>query len=40
MKLALLADIHGNYVALEECLNYIDNNNFDGGAFAEIVTIQ
>ncbi|MDD4493099.1 MAG: YfcE family phosphodiesterase [Eubacteriales bacterium] len=33
MKLALLSDIHGNYVALEECLKYIDNNNFDGVVF-------
>lgn len=33
MKLALLSDIHGNYVALEECLNYINNNHFDGVAF-------
>lgn len=29
MKIALLSDIHGNYVALKECLNYIENNNFD-----------
>lgn len=33
MKLALLSDIHGNYIALEECLRYIDQNNFDGVAF-------
>lgn len=33
MKLALLADIHGNYVALKECLNYIDNQRFDGVIF-------
>lgn len=33
VKLALLSDIHGNYVALEECLKYIDENNFDGVAF-------
>lgn len=33
MKLALLSDIHGNYVALKECLDYIDDNHFDGVAF-------
>ncbi|WMJ23193.1 metallophosphoesterase [Paludicola sp. MB14-C6] len=33
MKLALLADIHGNYMALEACLNYIEQNNFDGIIF-------
>ncbi|OGO92923.1 MAG: hypothetical protein A2Y17_06730 [Clostridiales bacterium GWF2_38_85] len=33
MKLALLADIHGNFTALEECLNYIDTNNYDGLVF-------
>ena len=33
MKIALLSDIHGNYVAFEECLKYIDNNNFDGVIF-------
>ncbi len=33
MKLALLADIHGNYVALKECLKYIEDNYFDGIIF-------
>lgn len=33
MKLALLADIHSNYVALEACLQIIDDNNFDGIVF-------
>lgn len=33
MKLAVLSDIHGNYVALDECLNYIDHNTFDGVIF-------
>lgn len=33
MKLALLSDIHGNYVALEECFKFIDNHHFDGIAF-------
>lgn len=33
MKLALLSDIHANYVALEECLKYIDSSHFDGIAF-------
>ncbi len=33
MKYALLADIHGNYVALEKCLEYISDNHFDGIIF-------
>ncbi|MHB1485781.1 MAG: metallophosphoesterase family protein [Saccharofermentanales bacterium] len=33
MKLALLADIHSNYIALEECLNFIENERFDGILF-------
>ncbi|HAN21737.1 MAG TPA: hypothetical protein DCP51_08725 [Clostridiales bacterium] len=33
MKIALLADIHSNYVALEACLHYIDSNHFDGIVF-------
>lgn len=33
MKIALLADIHSNYVALEACLHIIDDNNFDGVVF-------
>ncbi len=33
MRIALLADIHSNHVALEACLDYIDRNNIDGIAF-------
>ena len=33
MKIALLADIHSNYVALEACLRIIDDNNFEGVVF-------
>lgn len=33
MKIALLSDIHGNYIALSACLKYIDENNFVGVAF-------
>lgn len=33
MRLAILADIHSNHVALEACLDYIDNHNIDGILF-------
>ena len=33
MKIALLSDIHGNFIALEACLKYIAENDFDGIAF-------
>lgn len=26
MNIAVLSDIHGNYVALQECINYAMNN--------------
>ena len=33
MKIAVLADIHGNHVALEKCLKYIDNQKIDTFVF-------
>lgn len=33
MKIALLADIHSNFVAFKACLDYIDADKFDGIAF-------
>lgn len=33
MRIAALGDIHGNHIALENCLNWIGNNNIDGIAF-------
>ena len=30
MKLAILSDIHGNYVAFKACIDYIAQNDFDG----------
>lgn len=33
MKIALLADIHSNYVALDACLQIIDDRKFDGVVF-------
>lgn len=29
MNIAVLSDIHGNYVALQECINYAINNKID-----------
>ncbi len=33
MKIALLSDIHGNHNALKVCLDYIDENKYEGVAF-------
>jgi len=30
MKLAILSDIHGNYLAFKACVDYIAQNDFDG----------
>ena len=29
MKIAVLADIHGNHIALEKCLKYIEDQKID-----------
>ena len=45
MKIAVLSDIHGNYIALEECINYaldkgIDTFLFLGDYLGELVYPQ